>query len=237
MAKGTPIAAEAQRARFTLAEPLASQEIESVLRAAAEEPHGSRALEALSMRARRIAADHATWTAWLALGVVERRRGAYAHRRAKRSRPGALSASEGSAATRRRARSRRLRRPQGRRGRPPGTRSGRSRSKAIRRAPLGALAEARIASGERVEEEALLAIARAKTLAPDGCRAPRHRGHAEIALESRRPRWPARRRLRAAHVRASRRARVGLRLAPVAEDGGPYAHHRGTARDRDLEVL
>ena len=72
VAPGTAIAAEAQRGRFTLKEPQAAQELESLLRAAYAAPDDD--LEALAARGRRIAMQHAVWPAHFALGLVERRR-------------------------------------------------------------------------------------------------------------------------------------------------------------------
>jgi tetratricopeptide (TPR) repeat protein len=160
MAKGTPIAADAQRSRFALAEPMASQEVESVMRAVAEEAPGSPALGPLSMRARRIATEHTTWTTWLALGVVERRRGAWAS--AREALVTALVASEGCAAAHVE-----LARTYVALGDAASATRHAERAIALEgEAPraLGALAEARVAAGERAEGEALLA--RAVALAP-----------------------------------------------------------------------
>jgi tetratricopeptide (TPR) repeat protein len=73
LARGTPLAAEAQRARFTLAEPLAALEIDAARRASGHATPA--ALEAIAVRARRLAAEHPVWPAWVTLGVIERRRG------------------------------------------------------------------------------------------------------------------------------------------------------------------
>ncbi len=72
IAKGSAIAAEAQRGRFTLKEPQAAQEVESLLRAAYSAPATD--LEALAARGRRLAMAHGVWSAHFALGVVEGRR-------------------------------------------------------------------------------------------------------------------------------------------------------------------
>ena len=56
VAPRTPAAAEAQRARFATAEPLAWMEVDSLLRAA-RDPIATHSLEALSSRARPLAAD------------------------------------------------------------------------------------------------------------------------------------------------------------------------------------
>jgi tetratricopeptide (TPR) repeat protein len=94
IAPRTAAAAEAQRSRLAVAEPLAWMEVESVLRAA-REPASASALESLAARARRLATEHAAWPAWLALGAVERRRGMLeAARLALRT---ALEAAEGAA--------------------------------------------------------------------------------------------------------------------------------------------
>jgi len=95
LAARTPLAADAQRARFALAEPLALLEVEAALRAAVDEKTTPGALDALSARARRLAAEHPVWPAWLALGTVERRRGLHAS--AREAFVAALGAAEGCA--------------------------------------------------------------------------------------------------------------------------------------------
>jgi tetratricopeptide (TPR) repeat protein len=95
LAPRTPLAADAQRARFALAEPLALLEVEAALRAAVDEKTTPGALDALSARARRLAAEHPVWPAWLALGTVERRRGL--HGAAREALVAALGAAEGCA--------------------------------------------------------------------------------------------------------------------------------------------
>ena len=92
LAPRTAIAAQAQRARFALAEPMAWLEVDSVLRAAS---HERTALDALSARARRLAAEHPVWPAWLALGSVERQRGAFAA--AREALTTAVEAADGAA--------------------------------------------------------------------------------------------------------------------------------------------
>jgi tetratricopeptide (TPR) repeat protein len=94
LAPRTPLAAEAQRSRFATAEPLAWMEVDSVLRAA-QERAATGTLDALSSRARRLAAEHPVWPAWLALGIVERRRGAFLSSREALT--SALEAAEGCA--------------------------------------------------------------------------------------------------------------------------------------------
>jgi tetratricopeptide (TPR) repeat protein len=71
-ARGTLAAAEAQRARLALSNPAAATEVDAVVRAADHAPVD--ALEAVAQRARRLAAAHAVWTAYLAAGIAERRR-------------------------------------------------------------------------------------------------------------------------------------------------------------------
>jgi tetratricopeptide (TPR) repeat protein len=94
LAPRTPLAAEAQRSRFATAEPLAWMEVDSVLRAS-QERAAETTLDALSSRARRLAAEHPVWPAWLALGIVERRRGAFLSSREALT--SALEAAEGCA--------------------------------------------------------------------------------------------------------------------------------------------
>jgi tetratricopeptide (TPR) repeat protein len=72
LAPGTMFAAEAQRGRFSLADPQAALEIDCVLRAAYNAATSD--LETISTRARRLARAHAVWTSWFAAGIAERRR-------------------------------------------------------------------------------------------------------------------------------------------------------------------
>jgi tetratricopeptide (TPR) repeat protein len=175
LAPRTPIAAEAQRARFATAEPLASLEVDSLLRAAQETGTAS-ALEALSTRARRLAAEHPVWPAWLALGMVERRRGAFGSARDALST--ALEAAEGCADVHRE-----LARTLVALADPTGALHHAERAIALGgESPraLGSKAEALLASGRRAEGDAMLA--RAMALAPDD---------AEIAALGGTPRRPA----------------------------------------------
>ncbi len=160
VAPRTPAAAEAQRARFATAEPLAWMEVDSLLRAA-RDPIATHSLEALSSRARRLAAEHPVWPAWLALGIVERRRGAFLSSREALT--SALQAAEGSADTHRE-----LARTLAALNDATGALRHGERAIAIAgetpRA-LGTLAEALFAAGRRAEAEATLA--RAIALAPE----------------------------------------------------------------------
>ncbi len=72
LAPGTVLATEAQRGRFALGDPQAAVEVDSALRAAYTAPIHD--LEAICVRARRLAREHAVWTAWFAVGIAERRR-------------------------------------------------------------------------------------------------------------------------------------------------------------------
>jgi tetratricopeptide (TPR) repeat protein len=161
MAPHAQIAAEAQRARFALAEPLASQEVDSVRRAASAADTGVEALDALSVRARRLAMEHATWVAWHTFAMIERRRCAWAS--AREALVSALAASEGCSVAHAD-----LARTYVKLGDAESAVRHAERAIAIEgetpRA-LGTLAEARVASGARAEGEALLA--RAVALAPD----------------------------------------------------------------------
>jgi tetratricopeptide (TPR) repeat protein len=160
IAPRTPLAAEAQRARFAAAEPLAWLEVDSLLRAVQERSAPS-ALEALSTRARRLAAEHPGWPAWLALGMVERRRGAYVS--AREALGSALEAAEGCADVHRE-----LARTHVALGDPAAAVRHAERAIALGgESPraLGALAEALFAAGRRPEGDALLA--RATALAPE----------------------------------------------------------------------
>ena len=97
LAPRAAIAAEAQRVRFALAQPMAALEVEAVQRAARASEGAT--LDALAVRARRLAQEHATWPAWVALGAVERRRGALAS--ARDALVAALGASAGCGAAHR----------------------------------------------------------------------------------------------------------------------------------------
>jgi tetratricopeptide (TPR) repeat protein len=161
IAPRTPIAGEAQRARFALKEPLASQEVDSLIRAATSGGTDARALDALSVRARRLAMEHATWIAWHAFGLVERRRGAWAS--AREALVSALAASEGCSVVHVD-----LARTYVKLGDADSAVRHAERAVALEgETPrvLGALGEARIAAGARAEGEALLA--RAIALAPE----------------------------------------------------------------------
>jgi tetratricopeptide (TPR) repeat protein len=160
MAPRSPAAAEAQRSRFALAEPLAWQEVESVLRGATRDKAAG-SLDALSVRARRLAAEHPVWPAWLAVGVVERRRGAFAA--AREALTTGLDAGEGAPE---------VHRELARACAALGDASGalRHAEQALTLggespAALGALAEALFVSGRRTEGDA--ALARAQALAPE----------------------------------------------------------------------
>ncbi len=72
-ARETLAGAEAQRGRLALSNPSAAMEVDATVRAAEQAPVD--ALEKVAMRARRLAAAHGTWTAYLAAGMAERRRG------------------------------------------------------------------------------------------------------------------------------------------------------------------
>jgi Tfp pilus assembly protein PilF len=74
-APGTPMAAEAQRARFAIEEPDAALAIEATLRAAGSAP--AKDLEEIAVRARRLAISHGGWLGWLAASVAERRAGRF----------------------------------------------------------------------------------------------------------------------------------------------------------------
>jgi len=72
-APGTPMAAEAQRARFAIEEPEAALALEATLRAAGGAP--VKDLEEIAVRAKRLATSHGGWLGWLAASVAERRAG------------------------------------------------------------------------------------------------------------------------------------------------------------------
>jgi len=76
VAPGTSAAAEAQAARLAIEEPEAEVELRSVLRAAHSAPEMD--LGDVASRARRLATLHGSWRGWLAAGVAERRRCAWA---------------------------------------------------------------------------------------------------------------------------------------------------------------
>jgi tetratricopeptide (TPR) repeat protein len=65
-------AAEAQRGCFALTEPEAAMELDSILRAATSA--SPRDLEVLGARARSLSAQHAVWSTYFAIGIVERQR-------------------------------------------------------------------------------------------------------------------------------------------------------------------
>jgi tetratricopeptide (TPR) repeat protein len=71
IAPGSSVAAEAQRARFALTDPAASQEIDAVLRAAYKAAPDD--LDTIASRARKLAYAHSAWAAYFALGIAERR--------------------------------------------------------------------------------------------------------------------------------------------------------------------
>jgi tetratricopeptide (TPR) repeat protein len=66
-------AAEAQTARLAIDEPAVHQEVQRVLKAAQTATPAE--LEGVAARARRVATLHASWPAWVAAAVAERRRG------------------------------------------------------------------------------------------------------------------------------------------------------------------
>jgi tetratricopeptide (TPR) repeat protein len=71
LAPASSLAAEAQRARFALEDPQASLEIDAVLRAAYQAP--AEDLDAIAVRARKLAMLHSAWAAYFAVGIAERR--------------------------------------------------------------------------------------------------------------------------------------------------------------------
>jgi tetratricopeptide (TPR) repeat protein len=75
-APGSAPAAEAIAARLALDHPEVEQEVQSVLRAAHQAP--AEALGDVAARARRVATLHASWPAWVAAAVAERRRARWA---------------------------------------------------------------------------------------------------------------------------------------------------------------
>ncbi len=75
-APGSAPAAEAQTARLAIDDPVVHEEVQRVLKAAQTAPEAE--LEGVAARARRVATLHASWPAWLAAAVAERRRGRWA---------------------------------------------------------------------------------------------------------------------------------------------------------------
>jgi tetratricopeptide (TPR) repeat protein len=73
MALRSAAAAEAQVVRLSLDDPGTDAEVRSVLRAAHGAPPSS--LSEVSARARKLGTMHGAWSAWLAAGVADRRRG------------------------------------------------------------------------------------------------------------------------------------------------------------------
>ena len=71
LAKGTTLAAEAQRGRLALEEPQAAVEIDAVLRAAYQAAPED--LDMIAARARTLGVTHESWCAYLAAGIAERR--------------------------------------------------------------------------------------------------------------------------------------------------------------------
>ncbi|MEO7110099.1 MAG: hypothetical protein ABI183_06650 [Polyangiaceae bacterium] len=71
LAAGSSLGAQAQRDRFALENPERALEIDAVLRSTIRA--NTRDLPGIATRARRLAQLHETWTAWLAVGVAERR--------------------------------------------------------------------------------------------------------------------------------------------------------------------
>jgi tetratricopeptide (TPR) repeat protein len=66
-------AAEAQAARLAIDDPATHLEVQRMLRAAQQSADGE--LEGVVARARRVATLHASWLAWVAAAIAERRRG------------------------------------------------------------------------------------------------------------------------------------------------------------------
>lgn len=73
LAAGSALAAQATRGRLALEEPRATLEIDACLRAATATSGGD--LERVVARAKRLGIEHGIWSAWLAAGIGERRRG------------------------------------------------------------------------------------------------------------------------------------------------------------------
>jgi tetratricopeptide (TPR) repeat protein len=71
LAKGSPLAAEAQRGRFQLEEKASSEEVDAILRAAYNASESE--LSTLAARARRLSEQGSAWISAFALGVVYRR--------------------------------------------------------------------------------------------------------------------------------------------------------------------
>ncbi len=91
LAKGSPLAAEAQRGRFQLEDKQSADEVDGILRAAGSASESE--LASLAARARRLSESSATWVAAFALGVVHRRQKQWA--RAERALDEALRRSPG----------------------------------------------------------------------------------------------------------------------------------------------
>jgi tetratricopeptide (TPR) repeat protein len=79
-APATAAAAEAQASRAMLDDAQVEAQLQSVMRAAQSADAGE--LADVAARARRLAAAHALWPAWVSAAVAERRRGALASARA-----------------------------------------------------------------------------------------------------------------------------------------------------------
>jgi tetratricopeptide (TPR) repeat protein len=73
LAPGSAVEAEAQIARLGFEDPRTGDEVKSVLRAALGAPPS--ALGDVSARARKLGTMHGVWTAWLAAGIADRKRG------------------------------------------------------------------------------------------------------------------------------------------------------------------
>jgi tetratricopeptide (TPR) repeat protein len=73
LAPGSAVEAEAQIARLGFDDPRTNDEVKSVLRAALGAAPS--AMADVSARARKLGTMHAVWTAWLAAGIADRKRG------------------------------------------------------------------------------------------------------------------------------------------------------------------
>ncbi len=71
LAKGSPLASEAQRGRFQLEDKQSADEVEAILRAAGSASESD--LSSLASRARRLSEASPTWVSAFALGVVHRK--------------------------------------------------------------------------------------------------------------------------------------------------------------------
>ncbi len=71
LAKGSPLAAEAQRGRFQLEDKQSADEVDAILRAAGSASESD--LSSLASRARRLSESSPTWVSAFALGVVHRK--------------------------------------------------------------------------------------------------------------------------------------------------------------------